>query len=262
MGAVMIGVRKLWAAGGLILTVGLLWLACNGGSSDGPGGSQVGLAGSCQRLTELERFRYTVAYTLDSAKPDVLLDETALGDPPFALPPNFDAFLLKQVFDGSFEGPDRFLFEIETPSEENQGVLRLLFVGDKAWADNGTGFVESDLPNVFTPSRVCELTLGGLDLSGLPSSPETVNEVEARRLDVDGVQRDTATVLFGQQSDMGRLLTTYDIEVWLAEDGDWPVRMTAKSTGTYPSGRELTMEISLDIADVNSDDISIEPPSE
>lgn len=258
----MIGVRRLWAAGGLVLMAGLLWLACNGGSSGGPGPSPGALAGSCQPIAEFERFRYTFTYTLDSPKPDVPVDDTAVGEPPFAMPPNGDDFLLTQVFAGSFEGPDRFQIEVETPSEEGAGTVSHIIVGDQAWTNIGTatGWVMADFPNAFPPSAVCLSILTGVDFSGLSFSAETVNGQETRHVTIDEAQLDTAVALFGSESDMGRLLAIYDLEIWLAEDGGWPARMVAKSTGTYPSGRQLSMEISLEIKDVGSDDISIEPP--
>lgn len=256
----MIGVRRLWAAGGLVLMAGLLWLACNGGSSVGPGPSPVALAGSCQPIAEFERFRYTVTYTLDSPKPEVPVDDTAVGDPPFAMPPNGDDFLLTQVFAGSFQGPDRFQIEVETPTEEDVGTVALIILGDQIWVNVGSGWVMADFPNAFPPLGVCQSILSSVDFSGLDFSPQTANGQETRHVTIDEAQLDTAAVLFGSESDMGRLLAVFELEVWLAEDGGWPARLVAKSTGTYPSGRQLSMEISLEIKDIDASDISIEPP--
>ena len=58
----------------------------------------------------------------------------------------------------------------------------------------------------------------------------------------------------------GRLLTAFNVDVWLTEEG-WPARLEAKSEANYPSGREFSAELSLEIRDVNSEDVSVEPPT-
>ncbi len=58
---------------------------------------------------------------------------------------------------------------------------------------------------------------------------------------------------------MGRLLSTPSVDVWITKEG-WTVRLMIKDQATYPSGRELLMEISMDITDVDAGDIKVEPP--
>jgi len=51
------------------------------------------------------------------------------------------------------------------------------------------------------------------------------------------------------------------VGLWLSEKGNWPVRMKLSSSGLYGDGCELRADLLLDIRDVNSADIRVEPPS-
>ncbi|MBI1885701.1 MAG: hypothetical protein HYS09_05240 [Chloroflexi bacterium] len=258
----MIGVRRAGIAGGLILMVGLLWLACGGGPQGGPKASPKVLQASCGPVGEFERFRYTYSYLLDSPKPKRPVDDELVGSPPFAVPPNSEDFRLKQVYDGSFVAPDGYLINVESPSEEKAGSLQLLYLGDQALANYGTGWVTGQVPNAFPPMHVCESLVGGLDVKGMPYLEEEVNGEKTLHYTIRGAKLQAATRLFGPQSDMGRLLKRYDVETWLAEDGGWPVKTVARSEAAYPSGRKLRMELTLEIKDINSSDIKIELPEE
>ncbi len=59
---------------------------------------------------------------------------------------------------------------------------------------------------------------------------------------------------------MGRLLKSYDVDLWLGQDDGRLVKVEAASTAAYPSARELTMKITLDVSSYNDDEIVIQPP--
>jgi len=66
--------------------------------------------------------------------------------------------------------------------------------------------------------------------------------------------------IFGPESDLDILLKQLDVDLWLAEKGNWPVRMEIRSSGFYADGRELRAHLLVAPKDVNSDDIRVEPP--
>lgn len=245
-------------AGPVLIGV-LIWLSCNGGG----GGQEEGTATDippCQQVREFKRFRYIYTYKIETPKPEGPVDETQLGEPPFAILPTAESFGFEQEYDGSFVAPDRFLIEVSTPSEEDERALQLTYIGDQSWAKTeGTGWLPSAGPNAFAPSKVCDAVLGELDLTGLPSMPDNLNGLKTQRFQVEQVGLEVAATLFGSESDMARLAKLYDVDVWLTEEG-WPARIEAGSDGTYPSGRQLFFDVSLEIRDVNAGDIEVESP--
>ena len=112
----------------------------------------------------------------------------------------------------------------------------------------------------FTPPNVCDAIVAPLDLAGKTADLESVGDVKARHVRIDGAPLAAASQLFGPASDMGRLLTSYDVDLWLSEKNDRVVKIEAVSRASYPYGRELSATIVLEIASYNDGDIEIEPP--
>lgn len=240
--------------GTLILAATILWVACTSGGS--PSGT---FTPSCDALGELERYRYTFFYEFESPLPTGPIDEAEIGSPPFAILPTSGSFTFSQRFIGAFVSPDRFSIEIETPSQQDSPSLPTIIIGNQQWIKLGNSWNESSVPNAFPPLTVCEALLTELDLEGLPFISETVNGREAHRFQVEDVPISTIALLYSPGSDLGRLLTAPSVDVWITEAG-WPARLVIKDQADYPSGRELIMEISLDITDANAGDIKVEPP--
>ena len=246
--------RRASVIGTLILVGAALWAACN---SDGTSGGT--FAASCGGLEKLSRYRYTYFYKLETPQPTGPVDENALGDPPFALLPNSPDFMLSQRFNGDFVAPDRFFIQFETPSQPGSQPLLTTIIGDKQWVNPGGLWSEGVIPNPFTPAAVCNAVIPELDLADVPFTTETVNGRETRHFRIEGSTLRIIATLYGPESDMGRLLTTPSVDVWITGDG-WPAKLTIKGQAEYPSGRELLMEISLDVRDANANDIKVEPP--
>lgn len=249
--------RRAGIAGLLLLGI-VVWLSCNGGEREG----LTPIAAPCQELEELERFRYTYVHKIESPKPDGPVDETQLGAPPFAIAPTAETLSLQQIFEGSFVAPDRYFIELNTPSELDPEPLQLTFIGDVGWVrTKATDWLSTGVVNAFTPQKVCDAVLGGLDLTGLSAIPETLNGLETQHFEIEGANLEVAATLFGAQSDMGRLAKLYSVDAWLTDKG-WPARLEAKSAATFPSGRQLFLEVSLEIKDVNAGDIQVESPEQ
>ncbi len=254
---------------GLVALVSLVMLvigvACAGGSGGGAAPSPAAGSGgglvACEALNKLQRYRYTFSFLISSPQPETPLDETQVGTPAFALPPNNPTFEFGQDFDGSVVAPDRL---DQLVKNEGQPDLQLRFIGDQAWTqvDGGEWAVSGTAGAVtppFHPDLVCNAVLSAPDFEGVVPVTEELNGNSTSHYRFDGVDADTAGVLHGPVSDMGRLLTVYDVDVWLAEDG-LPARLEARSEGTYPSGRKISIELALEIRDVNAKDIEVEPP--
>ena len=247
-----------WVAA--LLASGLIVLAaCSGSDPAEPARPE---DASCQPLGEFETFRYEFDYKIHTPKPEGPVDEKAVGQPPFAITPTLDSVTLHQVFDGAYQRPDAYMISIDTLSETGEtssAPIEEIFIGDQAWVNLGQ-WTESEVPNVYRPTAVCETILSALDLTGISGNQETIDGESVTHFRLDTAELDAAATLFGPGSDQGRLVKTLAVDVWLAEEG-WPVRIEARGEGSYPSGRVIRLELSQEIRDVDSDDIDIRPPA-
>ncbi len=250
------GQRLAWLVGGFLLLAFFL-VACNGGNSGLVANPTTG-ADVCEGLKGAERFSYVFDYAVSSPKPSGPIDESAVGDPPFALDPAFADFEFALRHDGSFVRPDSLDIEISVP---DQAAVRMIRIGDRQWFQLGGVWSEesSPVPFAFAPVRMCDITLSAVDLAGMTGTVETLSDVEVRRFRVEGVAMETASDLFGAASDMARLLESYDVDVWVTEKGRL-VKLESVSSAPYPSGRVLTMTIILEVGPDDEQGIEVEPP--
>jgi len=251
-----VGQRLTWLVGGLLLLAFFL-AACSGGSGGLVANPTTG-ADICEGLKGAKRFNYVFDQVVASPKPTGPIDESAVGDPLYALDPAFADFEFALRHDGSFVRPDSLDIEISVPG---QASVQMILIGETQWFNLAGSWTEesSPVPFTFAPVRICEITLSAVDLAGVTGTVETVGEVEARHFRVEGVAMETASDLFGAASDMGRLLKSYDVDVWVTEKGRL-VSLESVSSALYPSGRELTMTITLEVGSFDEEGIEIEPP--
>ncbi len=254
--------RRGSKAGLVALAMLVIGVACAGGSGGGPVGTpSAGPGGglvACEALDKLQRYRYTYSFQISSPQPETPLDETQVGLPTFALPPNNPDFEFGQEFEGSVVAPDRIRQLVK-----NEGLpdLELVFIGEQAWSYLSGQWIAASgpVPVSFPPGQVCNAVLSAPDFEGVVPATEQLNGAASRHYRFEGVEAETAGLLLGPASDMGRLLKVYDVDVWLSQDG-LPVRLETSSEGTYPSGRQMFIELALEIKDVNAKDIEVEPP--
>lgn len=254
----------------LILALGIvlapLWLACNGGGPESlepsPFVPTAGLA-VCEKLAEAKRFRYSFEYSIESPKPTGEIDVSAVADAdgPFALPPDYPDFAIGQSIEGSFEGPDKYQLVVKT---QGQRDLPMVFIGERQWINQAGQWLESQTSGLgvpFPPNLVCLSTLSAMDLTSSTASEEVINGEKARHFREEQVPREVAAGLLGPESDMGRLLKLYTVDAWISDETGLPLRITADSVANYPSGREMKMNLNLELKDFQDKKIKIEPPS-
>lgn len=248
--------RRGWLIGVPLLLL-LCLAACGGGGGPAPIPSTG--AGVCDGLKQAERFRYVVNYTIDSPKPNGPIDESAVGSPPFSIPPAADDFSINITNDGSAVLPDSLDYELSVP---NTPAARTIRVGDRQWIRLGAAWQEQMNPGPlpFHPTNVCDTILSTLGVPAATGAVEQVNDTAARHFRLAAVPLDVSSKLFGPQSDMARLLKSYDVDFWIGEDDGRLVKVEAASTATYPSKRELTLKLTLEISSYNDDGIVIQPP--
>jgi len=168
--------------------------------------------------------------------------------------------------EGAFVAPDRSQIHASARLDDLELEEESITIGEQTWVKTGDNWVEGE-PEFqlgdFSPGSLLE-ELGPEQLRLLKPSNETVNGVDSLRYDID--QADVETLrslgaLLGQGGGLENLPAEFNVGLWLAEDGGWPVRVTMTARGVMDSGDEMSIDFSMDVTDVNDPDIKIEPPS-
>lgn len=243
-------------SGALLLVLALALLsACD---DSGPGGVAADVTDLCKPLARASSFTYTFDYTLDTPtqegyEPDPEVD---IGD--YALQPTSPDFRLNQTLGGTVHAPDKLDLLVETAGS---GETHYIFYEDQRWVFLNERWTESSQPVPFPVLEVCDASLDGVDLESVDPEEESVNGQDTLRYELTELELDTVAQLWGVNSDMGRILDTFDVTIWRTQDGEVPVRIVSTSEGEYPSGRTFTMDLTLDVRDLN-DAPTVEPPVE
>jgi hypothetical protein len=269
------GLPGLWA---VLLALGLAaaLAACNGGGDGNnsptaqPTGEgsppaqstpQAATSAACQALTSLDKYRFASNVTLESPEEPVPEGE-GQPTPVATLTRTFGAgpFMFNYNVDGSVIPPDKV--EVLTNAGGETLPLGIVVIGDRSWATVGDVWQEvgPGYPVPYQPLDVCNAFFPEIDLNQAQGEKETVNGVSALHYTLADVPSGQSWGLIFPESDMAILFQTMDVEVWLAEEDGWPLRMDIQSSGLYSDRRELTGHILVELRDINADDIKVEPP--
>jgi len=213
----------------------------------------------CDELDRTERFRYVFDYAIESPRQESPPTGVTVEGSGYAVGPMAETFRFAQKYNGSFVQPDRADYEISAPDQPTTRGIRIgqnqyFFLGD-AWQ-----IVPEPPPFPFAPTVLCDVIVSPLDLTGTAGGLEDVDGVQAQHIRLEGVPLTVMSQLFGPGSDMGRLLTTYDVDLWLSQKDARLVKVAATSKATYPYGREISGQVVLELSSFNDDDIEIQPP--
>jgi hypothetical protein len=141
-----------------------------------------------------------------------------------------------------------------------------LQIGEASWSrpagmDWAQEEAEGEAVVPLSPQDFCEA--GAEDLAsavGLPEPQrETVNGVGTLHYRLDRAELEFLGLLFGELGN-GEPPETFAVDLWLAEDGNWPVRMSFQASGQDSEGNPIDMEISVEFRDINDPGIEIEAP--
>lgn len=197
-------------------------------------------------FASLESYRINMRFTLEGAAEE-------------------DTGILAVDLEASFVAPDRSQTWVNAHLDKLELKEESITVGDQTWIKVGDSWVEGEaqfeLDDLSPASLLEELNPEQLRL--LTPSKETINGVDSLRYsigreDIDALR--SLGALLRPEEDQEDLPEEFDIDLWLAEDGGWPVRVTMTARGAMDGGEEINLDFSLDITDVNDPDIKIEPP--
>jgi hypothetical protein len=211
-------------------------------------------------LIDLNSYRYSMKMELEGLQ-SLLTEQMA------ALPgqdPTADSDTLKMEISGAFVAPDKAESRMRISGMDDE--LALTVIGDQQWVEFGdlaVGPIEamgdvSDLD--FALMMWEEFSEGAGGLTCASEKKETVNDVAANYCGIDKATFEQLASLFGgTEEEMGDI-DELSLDMWLAEDGGWPVRLRVQVAGTDETGQEFEAKLELDVTDVN-EDIEIKVPS-
>ncbi len=246
------------------LLLSLIIVACSGG--DGQTTLPTTGAAVCDRLNEADRFRYALTYIIDSPQQESPPPDPAPGEPgsEYVGKPSQTSIRIAYKHAGAFVKPDRLDYEISLPDQPEQEPARFIRIGENEWVQlRGIWQVRPNtqgVPFPFTPPNFCAAVVAPLNLTGLSGALENVGDTKALHLQIASASLEASSQIYGSESDMGRLLKSYDVDLWLSEKDARLVKFEAVAKGTYPYGRELSTTFGLEVASYNDKSIEIEPP--
>jgi len=210
-------------------------------------------------LTNLDSYRYTMNMKLEGLE-SLLSEQMAAipGQDPTAL-----AEGLEMQISGAFVAPDKAESHMSISGVDDELVL--VVIGNQQWVQLGdlaigpmeaTGDVsELDFASMMWDQFSQEA--GGLTCAN--EKKETVNGIPTEYCGIDTATFEQLSSLFGGTEEMGDV-DEMSLDMWLAEDGGWPVRLRVYVAGTDETGQEFKANMDMDLTDVN-EDIEINPPS-
>jgi hypothetical protein len=244
----------------VILLAGSLLVACGGGGKveEAPPaaataaatpeeGAAGAISGPAEAFAKLESYRMNMRLTMEGA--------SAEGQGALALD-----------LEGAFVAPDRSQTHVNARVGELQLEEESISVGGQTWVKTGDNWVEGEpqfkLSDV-SPASLLQC-LDPEQLLRFKPSKETVNGVDSLRYSIDraGIEAlGCSGAVLGQEATPDDLPEDSSMDLWLAEDGGWPVRLTMTAQGVMDNGNEMSLDFSMDVTDVNAADIDIEPPA-
>lgn len=276
--------------------LGLLLMGCAGGDDEpsgqsaaarspvaAPGGSVADLP--CEVPDDIKSYRFTMRMKLDIPGLEEALEELGGVEgfegtiPTGELGGEEDGFEeMGEVFvgllgamlggltdisvEGAFVAPDR----IEARMKLGDLELTSITIGDREWTRLGDMDWEESTAEeggmTFT-NDLCE-GFNYPEVTALDAREETKNGVDTLHYHLDESDITRLDDYFG--GDLGDMWEFEDapeevtLDLWLAKDGNWPVRMEAEASGEDEEGNEVSLSIFMEVKDLNDSDIKIEPP--
>jgi hypothetical protein len=246
------------------------WLDLIAGSEESGAASE----SSCGFPADVTSYRYSMKMSMKVPESMGELggttEEDGLED---GLGKLFDGSLLALLEDMKIEGayvaPDRSWARARLGGEEFAESIR---IGERSWTrlggmdwtedEAGPDWAVSASPTF--PEAMCDV--GAIDalfaLLGVEPQEEAINGIKATHYHIDETDMLRLAALFGEVEGAEEIpeSAVMTMDIWLAEDGNWPVRMEADIGYTDEAGQSFAFKLFMEVKDINDPDIEIEPP--
>jgi hypothetical protein len=236
--------------------------ACGGGTDDRPEAPADVV--SCAGIDELESYRYSITVQLRSPAFETVPSGTPPGNggPLSAFAETLAALLSDFRIQGAHVAPDRTQAVLQFQQEE----VELRAIGERRWERLGDVWREeeglSEEIGFLTPVLICEDVLQeiGPELEQREGVSELLNGVKSDRYTLDRTDLAQLPDVLGTGPE-AQLPDQFRVDVWLASDGGWPVRLDISSEDTDDRGNPISVRLAMELRDIDDRGISIEPPA-
>jgi len=214
-------------------------------------------------LSGLNSYRYSMKMDLKglgSALAEGLSGLT--GQEPGATPGTTPETVHMEI-SGAFVAPDKAEAHMSISGLTDE--LAMTVIGDQQWMkwgdlSMGPSTFEGSLSDMSLAEAMWgSFSEGSGGLTCASEKKETVNGVPSLHCGIDKASFEQLASLFGGTEGTGDI-SDLSLDMWLAEDGRWPVRLRVHVAGTDESGQEMDAKLEMDITDANKE-IDIKAPS-
>ena len=237
------------------LSLSILLSACGGGEEQAtkeaaatptPGGQAIPIAS----LADLKSFRYSITLHLEIP---------GLEDELF---PGFAALLSDVEIRGASVAPDKS--EMQMTLGESGQVMGAVVIGERTWFSSGEEWTET--PNrasdvsLLSPEKVSGSVIDEEAFAGAKPTKEKLNGVDALHYTANQSGLGSLRELLGVAEPENDVPVETRMELWLTEDGGYPVRLMIDARGKDAEGEEVSVQLEMNVTDLNDPGIEIEPP--
>jgi hypothetical protein len=237
------------------LSLSILLSACGGGeeqtakeAAETPtsGGQAIPIAS----LAELKSFRYSITMHIEIPG---LEDE---------LLPGLADFLSDVEIRGASVAPDKS--EMQMVLGKAGKTMGAVVIGDKTWFSSGEEWTET--PNgaldvsLLSPDTVSSSVINQEAFAGTEPAKEAISGVDTLHYTATQSGLGSLADLLGVAEPENDVPVETKTDLWLTEDGGYPVRVVIDARGTDAEGREVSVQLELNVTDLNDPGIEIEPP--
>ncbi len=241
------------ALAGLLVALALAFVACGGSSTpDAKPGPLV-----CDTLTS-GSYRYTET---------VALMVTALPSPTSSAPApsgstqphtalNFTSTIQASVAGAAIDATIHNDTGDATGDYEaiqladNQGFVKL----DNVWTQSGSSARPVPIP--YQPYLLCTALAPDIDTTKLGAGQaEAVNDVASQKFTLQAMSTDffAREADFGPSSDVGINVKTLGGTIWVANGGNYPVKIDLTGSGQYSNGQPISVKMTYELSDLGAD---------
>jgi len=240
----------------LISVAAIVLTACGGSNEDAEG--QV--TASCDSIREIQSYRYTINLKLQSPAFENASSTGTPAPPLSAFAEALEALFSDLKLDGAFRAPDRTQAVLRFQDEE----LELREIGDNSWIRVDNTWREQDAEEgatTLTPEVVCKDIVDEISpsLADADSERDNVNGVDADHYQLNETDLKRLPDLLGANAQTD-LPDKYQVDVWLAREGRFPVRLDIAAQDKDEQGKPIGLSLFMEFRDLNDPGITIEPP--
>jgi hypothetical protein len=242
-----------------IVALAALVAALLSGCGGGGGGGEAQAAASCDSIQQIQSYRYTINLKLQSPAFQTPASATPPPSPVAAFADPLQALFSDLKLEGAFRAPDRTQAVLRFRGE----LLELREVGGRSWIAVGNTWREQQPgeATALTPSVVCKDIVDEItpSLADADSNREAVNNVDSEHYQLNETDLKRLPELLGTDP-QAKLPEKYQVDVWLAREGRFPVRLQIGAEDKDEQGNPISLSLFMEFRDLNDPGITVEPP--